>query len=69
MNATNMWQLTNVHNGQVVYCATRPPMDNPFDGWNSQLWRLEPPMETPDPCLCATPDPMCMDCGGTGRLA
>lgn len=22
-----------------------------------------------EPCLCAKPDPMCMDCGGTGRTA
>lgn len=45
MNVAGMWKLTNVFTGQVIYCETKPPMDNPFDGWDSSLWRLDPPQE------------------------
>lgn len=42
---TCMWRLTNRLSGTVVYCASEPPMDNPFDGWDSTLWRLDPPID------------------------
>lgn len=56
MNVAGMWKLTNVITGQVIYCETKPPMDNPFDGWESSLWSLEAPLDAPRPHLCATPD-------------
>ncbi len=43
--------------------------------WKSANGRVEEPThfafmdETDESCPCALPDPMCMDCGGTGRTS